>query len=44
MKAAMASYKANSIKVDLESNRVCENSVSMPTLPEDRGFKVGYLF
>jgi len=41
MKAAMASYKASSIEVELERNRVCENRISVLSLPEDHGFKVG---
>ena len=41
MKAAMASYKASSIEVGLESNRVCEQRTFVSSLPEDSGFKVG---
>jgi len=41
MKAAMASYKASSIKIELESNRVCESRTSLSALPDDFGFKVG---
>jgi len=41
MKAAMASYKASSIKVELESNKVCGNRTSLSALSDDSGFKVG---